>query len=62
MSKTPQNWIIVAIGLACVVVYAPALLASARRCEATRRRLDSQPSGRRPGVREKKRGDPARRG
>jgi hypothetical protein len=35
MSKTSQNRIIVAIGLACVVVYAPALLASARRCEAT---------------------------
>jgi hypothetical protein len=35
MSKTPQNRVIVAIGLAYVVVYAPALLASARRCEAT---------------------------
>jgi hypothetical protein len=31
MSKTPQNWIVV--GLTCVVVIAPTLLASAGNCE-----------------------------
>jgi hypothetical protein len=29
----PQNWIIAAIGLARVVVFAPTLLSSARTCE-----------------------------